>query len=136
MHEVQEVLVCKVGCWPGTCKPQYNEYTADGASVCRHGIVAAVQQSPTQVQPGYTLHEPITNAGSQHTYMEDSAIEIQPDSVLLPQVVPQLANLSVHLQHGGNVLLCLCSHRCVQLLHLVRPLHRQKATLGTGWIAT
>lgn len=62
--------------------------------------------------------------------MEDSAKKIEPDPVLLPQVVPQLANLPVHLKHGGNVLLRLCGCRCVQLLHLVRPLHRQKTILG------
>ena len=57
--------------------------------------------------------------------MEDSAIEVQPDPVLLPQVISQLTNLAVHLGHGRDILLCLSGHFGTQLLHLLRPLYEK-----------
>lgn len=63
--------------------------------------------------------------------MEDSAVEVQPDPMLLPQVVLELTYLALHLIHGGYVLLRLCGHHCIQLLHLVRALHKQCPTSGT-----
>ena len=55
-------------------------------------------------------------------YPIDSAVEVSPDPVLLTQVVSQLLDLAVDLKHGGHVLLSLCGHHRVQLLHLVSPL--------------
>ncbi len=55
-------------------------------------------------------------------YPIDSAVELSPDPVLLTQVVSQLLDLAVDLKHGGHILLSLCGHHRMQLLHLVSPL--------------
>ena len=80
------------------------------------------------------LHEAKVNthAVTEHTYMEDGAVKVHPDPVLLPQVVLELTYLALYLKHGGNVLLRLGGHHCMQLLHLVRALHGQCLTSGTG----
>lgn len=69
----------------------------------------------------------VLHTGSARTYVENSAVEVQPDSMLLSQVVPQLPDLTVHLKHRCNILLSVCGHSRMQLLHLVRTLHSHEA---------
>ena len=67
-------------------------------------------------------------AGTCATHPKHRAVEVNPDPVLFPQVVPQLLDLAVHLKHGGNVLLSFSGLCCMQLLHLVTSMHTCRHT--------
>ena len=81
----------------------------------RHEAAADIAQGGC-----YTwLKQAVHCATTARAHMKDGAVEVQPDSVLLSQIVPQLPNLTVDLTHRCNIFLGVCGHCCMQLLDLV-----------------